>query len=231
MRHARNRSTPGRSLAVVITLGFLVMSSAACGGTAAAPVTTSAPSAVPARATASPTAASTPAPTGQLVVVTPPPAPDVFVSPLYGYKIDLPGTAEVTQVRPAMESWDGTSRIDGDGPMVDQFGRTGSRLAFILAAPTGLDLDAWAAAVHANAVRDHGCPDEVARERDFEVDGVPAKAAASVCQGVHVYEATLVQDGVGVIAKQLTPPPGTPELEEASFAEFVSFLGRLDLAK
>jgi hypothetical protein len=46
-----------------------------------------------------------------------------------------------------------------------------------------------------------------------------------------VYEATLVQDGVGVIAKQLTPPPGTPELEEASFAEFLSFLGRLGLAK
>jgi hypothetical protein len=231
MRHARNRSTQGRSLAVVITLGLLAMSSAACGGPAAAPVTTSAPSAVPAPATASPTAASTPAPTGQLVVVTPPPAPDVFVSPLYGYTVDLPETAEVTQVRPATERWNGASRIDGDGRMVDQFGRTGSRLAFILAAPTDLDLDAWAAAVHASAVRDHGCPDKAARERNFEVDGAPAKAVASVCQGVHVYEATLVQDGFGLIAKQLTPPPGTPELEEASFAEFLSFLGRLDLAK
>ena len=34
-----------------------------------------------------------------------------------------------------------------------------------------------------------------------------------------------------MIAKQLTPPPATPELEEASFEEFLSFLEPLSLAK
>ena len=115
--------------------------------------------------------------------------------------------------------------------MVDQFTRTGSRLAFLLSAPTDLDLDAYQAAVHAKAVSEHGCPEEVVRERDFVANGTPAKIVAFVCQGLHIYEATMVRDGIGLIAKQLTPPPGSPALEEESFDEFTSFLEPLRLGQ
>lgn len=230
MRHARDRSTQGRSLVVAVTLGALAVALAACSGTAAAPATTpvtAAGSVAPEPASPAPTA--TPAPTGQLVVVTPPPAAGIFESPLYGYSIDLPIASEVTDVGPATARWDGTSAIASDGPMVDQFRRTGSRLAFILAAPTNLDLDAFAAAVHAKAVSEHGCPEEIAAERDFKINGTPAKVVAFVCQGLHVYEATTVRDGIGLIAKQITPPPGSPALEAESLDDFTWFLEPLTL--
>ena len=249
MRHARNRSRQGRSLVVANTLGALgalsalTVALAACGGTAGALITTPAPistavntahsispaAATPSSATPAPT--TTPAPTGQLVVGTPPPTPSVFDSPLYGYTIDLLIRSEVTDVRPATARWDGTSAIASDGPMVDQFRRTGSRLAFVLSAPTDLDLGAYAAAVHAKAVSEHGCPEEVATGGDFEVDGTPARVVAFVCQGLHVYEATAVRDGIGLIAKQITPPPGSPALEKASFDDFMGFLEPLKLAR
>ena len=167
MRHARNRSTHGRTLATAGLLGSLAILLAACGGAAAAPVATPAPvtSAVntvagspPATATPAPAAPATPAPTGRLVGITSTPLPAVFESPRYGYTIDLPEGSEVTTVTAASARWDGVSAIASNGPMVDQFPRTGQRLAFILAAPTDLDLDAYAAAVHAKAVREHSCP-------------------------------------------------------------------------
>jgi hypothetical protein len=234
MRHARSRSTLGRNLVVTVMLGSLAGALAACSGTAAAPVTTpvpvttaanAAPRVTPAPTTPAPTA--TPERTSQIVMVTPPPAPSVFKSPLYGYTIDLPAGAEVTDVRPATDRWDGTATINSDGPLVDRFSRTGSRLAIILAAPTNLDLDAYQAAVHAKAVTEHGCPEEVARERDFAINGTPAKVVAFVCGGLQVYEATIVRDGMGLIAKQLTPPPGSPALETASLDDFISFLEAL----
>jgi hypothetical protein len=234
MRHARNRSPQGQCLTVV-TLGALAVALAACSATAAAPATTpataavgTAPSAVPAPATAAPAATPTPAPTGQLVVVTPPPVPSVFESPAYGYTIDLPVGAEVTDVVPATAPWDGTSAIGSTGPMVDQFRRTGNRLAFVLSAPTDLDLGAYAPAVHAKAVSEHGCSEELAAARDFEIDGTPARVMASTCQGLLVYEATMVRDGIGVIAKQLTPPPGSPALERESLDDFIRFLEPLE---
>ena len=232
MRHARNRSTPGRSLVVALMLGLLAAALSACG-TAAAPAPTTVPSTAPAEAppsarsqgaTAVPTAASTPAPTGRLVVVTPPPVATVFKSPLYGYSISLPPSAEVTGVAAATGRWDGTSAIGSTGPMVDQFPRVGQRLAFILSAPTDLDLDAYAAAIHAKAVREHGCPEEVTTAREMLIGGSPAKVVAFVCQGLHVYEATTVRDGIGLIAKQITPPPGSSALEEASLEDFMWFL-------
>lgn len=231
MPQAQDRSTQGRSLVGALALGALAVVLSSCGGTATAPATTTgpvttaantAPSVAPTPVTPAPTA--TPASTGQLVVVTPPPAPSVFKSPLYGYTIDLPAAAEVTDVRPATARWDGTATINSDGPLVDRFSRTGSRLAIILAAPTDLDLDAYQAAVHAKAVTEHGCPEEVARERDFAISGTPAKVVAFVCGGLQVYEATMVRDGMGLIAKQLTPPPGSPALETASLDDFMSFL-------
>ena len=156
MRHARNRSTQGRSLVVAITLGALAVALAACSGTAAAPVTTPAPERHCAGAT--PRAPPTAAPHARA-------APASSSSSRRrrsrrassrrstATRIDLPDSGGGHQVRPATERWDGTSAIASDGPMVDQFRRTGSRLAFILSAPTDLDLDAWAAAVHAKAVQ------------------------------------------------------------------------------
>ena len=148
----------------------------------------------------------------------------VFSSPFYGYTIDLPAGSEVTAVIPATAPWDGTSAIASGGPMVDQFRRTGSRLAFILAAPTDLDLEAWAAAVHAKAVREHGCAEDVTAERDIQVGGTPSRVVAFTCQGLVVYEATMVRDGVGFIAKQITPPPGSAADEAASLDDFLWFL-------
>jgi hypothetical protein len=231
MRHARHRSMQGRSLAVAVTLGALAVALAACGGTAAAPVTTpapatpavdTAPSALPVPAT--PASTATPKPTSQIVIVTPPPAPQVFESPLYGYTISLPAEAEVTGVVPATARWDGTSPLGSTAPMVDQFPRSGQRLAFITSAPTDLDLGAYAAAIHAKAVKEHACSEELIDSRDYEFGGTPARVVASVCQGLHVYEATMVRDGIGVIAKQITPPPGSPALEKASLDDFVRFL-------
>ena len=233
MRHARNRSTQGRSFVVASALGALAVALAACSGTSAAPASTSAPataavgtapSAVPAPATAAPAATPTPAPTGQLVVVTPPPVAEVFKSPVYGYSLPLPASAEVTGLAAATGAWDGRSAIGSTAPMVDQFPRKGQRLAFILSAPTDLDLDAYAAAIHAKAVREHGCSEELAATRDFEVDGTPARVVAFTCQGLHVYEATAVRDGIGLIAKQITPPPGSPALEKESLEDFMWFL-------
>jgi hypothetical protein len=231
MRHARNRSTAGRSLAATTALGALVVVLAACSGTSAAPAATAAPNTAAALATPRITQApATPAPTGQLVVVTPPPAPAVFDSPLYGYTLSLTNGAEVTGVSPATARWDGASAIASDGPMVDQFRRSGSRLAFILSAPTDLDLDVYATAVHAKAVTEHGCPEEVTSVRDLVVGGSPARVVAFVCRGLHVYEATMVRDGIGLIAKQITPPPGSPVLEEESLDDFMRFVEPLELA-
>ncbi len=233
MRHARNRSTPGRTLVVTLMLGLLAVALAACGGTTAAPVSTNgpasaavgtAPSAVPAPATAAPAVTPTPEPTGQLVVVTPPPVAGVFKSPVYGYSLSLPASAEVTGLVAATDAWDGRSAIGSTAPMVDQFPRSGQRLAFITSAPTDLGLDAYAAAVHAKAVSEHGCPEEVTNERDMLIGGSPARVVAFVCQGLHVYEATTVRDGIGLIAKQITPPPGTAALEKASMEDFMWFI-------
>lgn len=230
MRHARNRSTRGRSLAAAVMLGSLAVALAACGGTTAAPASTNAPttaavdtppSALPTPATTAPK--STPKPTPE-PTVTPPPVPTAFKSPVYGYTLSLPASAEVTGLVAATDAWDGTSAIGSTGPMVDQFPRSGQRLAFILAAPTDLDLDGWAAAVHAKAVSEHGCPEEVTSARDMMIGGSPARVVAFVCQGVHVFEATMVRDGIGVIAKQITPPPGSPALEKASMEDFMGFI-------
>ena len=202
MRHARNRSAQGRTPVAAGLLGSLAIVLAACGGTAAAPVATPAPvtsapvntvtGSPPASATPAPATPATPAPTGQVVATASPLLPAVFESPLYGYTIDLPEGSEVTAVKAATAPWDGVSAIASNGPMVDQFPRTGQRLAFILSAPTNLDLNAYAAAVHAKAVREHGCSEELTDERDFEIDGTPARVAASTCQGLLVYEATMV---------------------------------------
>ena len=148
----------------------------------------------------------------------------MFELPAYGYTLSLPASAEVTGLVAAKDAWDGTSAIGSTGPMVDQFPRSGQRLAFILSAPTDLDLDAWAAAVHEKAVSEHGCPEEVTNARDMVVGGSPARVVAFVCQGLLVYEATMVRGGVGMIAKQITPPPGSPDLEKASMEDFMWFI-------
>ncbi len=56
------------------------------------------------------------------------------------------------------------------------------------------------------------------------IGGSPARVVAFVCQGLHVYEATMVRDGMGIIAKQITPPPGSPALEKASMEDFMWFI-------
>jgi hypothetical protein len=225
MRHARNRSTVGRHIAVVISLGTVLTAVAACGGAAAAPAT---------RAPATAEAATPPlealAPTAP-AAVTPSAVPRQFESPVYGYTIDLPDGSGITSVIPATTRWGGAREIGSTDPFVDQFQRSGQRLAFILSAPTDLDLDAWAADVHARAVRDHGCSEELTDTRDVEIDGTPARVVAFACQGLRVYEATTVRDGTGFIAKQLTPRPGSPDLEKASLDDFIWFLESLSLAK
>jgi hypothetical protein len=70
----------------------------------------------------------------------------------------------------------------------------------------------------------NACTEEPSAERDIQVDGTPARIVAAACQGPLVYEATLVRDGVGFIAKQITPPPGSQAEEEASIDDFLSFL-------
>jgi hypothetical protein len=171
---------------------------------------------------------ATPAPTGTPApasrVVTPSPASGPFESAVYGYTIDLPDGSGVTSVVPANTRWGGAREIGSTAPFVDQFHRNGQRLAFILSAPTDLDLDAWAADVHARAVREHGCDREFTDTRDFEIDGSPARVVAFACQGLRVYEATTVRDGIGLIAKQLTPRPASPDLEKASLDDFLWFL-------
>jgi hypothetical protein len=227
MHHARIRSTQDRRLVAAVTLSVIAIAVTACTGTAAAPAATQDPVSVRAseRATPAPTApdrATTPAPASP--VVTPSPESSTFESPVYGYTIELPDGSEVTSVVPATSRWGGASEIGSTAPFVDQFHRNGQRLAFILSAPTGLDLDGYAKAIHAKAVREHGCSEEFTDTREFEIDGSPARVVAFACQGLRVYEATTVRDGIGLIAKQITPPPGSPDLEKASLDDFLWFL-------
>ena len=41
----------------------------------------------------------------------------------------------------------------------------------------------------------------------------------------------MVRDGIGLIAKQLTPPPGSPALEKESLADFMGFVEPLRSGK
>ena len=198
-----------------------------------APVTSAGVSTVtgspPASATPAPATLATPAPTGQVVATTSPLLPAIFISPLYGYTIDLPEGSDVAAIKAATAPWDGESA---------NFQRpwsTSSRAldkAWHSSCPRPrTSLDAYAAAVHAKAVREHGCSEELTDERDVEIDGTPARVVASACQGLLVYEATMVRDGTGLIAKQSTPPPGTPGLAKKILDDFMWLLEPLKFGR
>ena len=143
MRHARNRSTPGRTLVVAVALRCA--RGRACGlrrdgGRPRLPRTRRPPR--PSARRRAPYHGSrhggtrshpTPAPTGQLVIVTPPPvAGRVRVAASTATRSTLPAGAEVTGVRPGDGRLGRQRRPSAPtAPMVDQFPRTGQRLAFI----------------------------------------------------------------------------------------------------
>ena len=207
---------PKRHAAGAGTL-LLALLVAACGASAAgptdAPAAPAAPSAQPAPvATAEPTAEPTP---------TPSPTPVAFVSKAYGYATSYPGGWLVSQ---AEERWDGTSRIDSNGPNTDQVVVPGSILFFVYGAQTDLDLDAYAAKTQAQVAEWHACPSNPDAgpgsepagylATDLDLDGTPGRLHRMTCLGSFVQKLMVVRDGRGLVLNMLAPPGSRAEAEQ-----------------
>lgn len=198
--HRRSPAGPGVALAVAVAV--LV---AGCGGAAATatPAPTPAPTAAPApTASPAPTTATTASPTA---------TPAAFTSAAYGYRAVFPGAWRPKQ---ASKPWDGTSRIDSDGPYTDQVPIPGSILFFVYGAPTDLDLDAYAAKTQADMVAWHACPEVPAGTADLALDGTPGRLHEMACLGLFVQKLMVVRDGKGLVVNMLAPPGSADEARQ-----------------
>ena len=227
MRHVLRRPAPAHPSFAAVAALLLTTVVAACGTGTAAGLGTPPPASPTAAVTAGPAATPPPTTAAQIVVTTPSPAPETFESPLYAYVVDRPSEAGVTSIQAATERWDGASAIASSGPMVDQLRRSDQRLAFLLSAPTDLDLASWEAAVHRKAAVEHSCTDPLQADIDITISGAPARLSAFPCQDLMVLEATSVRAGVGLIAKQIGPPPAGGVVDQASLDDFISLLARV----
>lgn len=220
-RPAARRARPAVLLAIAVLLaagcssagqGTAGASSAPSGGSTApaatsVPATTAPPPATvaPASTTAVPTtvpsASASVAPVASASV--PPPSPAVLVSPFYAFSLGLP-----VGWRPqgAIQAWDGTSRVNSDGPYVDRALGPGSKLFFVYGAPTDLDLAAWSAQGQKDVNAWHGCPATAESETDVTIGGLPGRLHAFHCQGLYVMKAFAVKDGFGWAFNQIGPP-------------------------
>lgn len=195
---------------------------AACGGAASAPVA-SAPTGPGATtgpvptASAGPTDAASSTPTGT-PAASPSPSPAPFGSAAYGYTIELPGTAVA---EPALRAWDGTSRIDSDGPFVDRVRLPGSVLFFVYGAPTALTLDEYAAETQRQMAEWHACPATPDSTADLALDGTPGRVHRMTCLGLFVQKLMVVRDGRGLVVNMIAPPDRVDEATR-TFEELVA---------
>jgi hypothetical protein len=143
----------------------------------------------------------------------PPASPAVLVSPFYAYSLALPAG---WRPGPARQAWDGTARIDSDGLFVDRAYGPGSKLFFVYAAPTDLDLAAYAAQGQKDVNAWHGCPARAGSETNVTIGGSPGRLHAFHCSGLSVMKAFVVRDGFGWAFNQLAPP-GNEASDTAAF--------------
>ncbi len=198
-----------RGLLAVIALATGL---AACGGSATA--SPAAPSSSPAAvASPPPSASAAPAQTP-----TPSPTPALFTSAAYDYRSAYPGTWVASQ---AQEPWDGTARIDSNGPYTDQVMIPGSILFFVYGAPTTLTAEEYAAQGQAQVAAWHGCPAKADSVAEVAVDGAPGRLHAFLCSGLLVQKLMVVRDGEGLVLNMLAPPDGETD-PRALFREIVA---------
>lgn len=190
-------------LAATLTLATILVCGACASGSASAPSATAMGSTAPSTA---PAASPSPAPSA-----APSATPMVLASRFYPYTWQLPPEAGLISPTLATVAWDGSAVIDSDGETVDRVYLPGSRLVFAFAAPTDDPLGPYADYIHGRAVQDHVCPDATDFERTTTLDGSPAVVDGSPCQNVYKLELVTVRDGVGLVIKQLAPPPDDPE--------------------
>ena len=177
------------------------------------PARTTAPTVVPPTVTATPEA-SLSASSG----------PATLASPFYRYSLTLP-PGWTPQV--AAMAWDGSARIDSDGPYVDRATGPGSKLFFVYGAPTDSTLAAYATQGQEDVNAWHGCPATAESETDVTIGGAAGRLHGFHCQGLYVMKAFAVRDGSGWAFNQIGPPGD----EAADTAAFSAMLADVDWAK
>jgi hypothetical protein len=110
---------------------------------------------------------------------------------------------------------------------VDRAIGPGSKLFFVYAAPTDLDLAAYAAKGQADVNAWHSCPATAESETDVTIGGEPGRLHAFHCQGLYVMKAFTVRGGFGWVFNQIGPP----KQEAADTAGFTEMLAGVDLSK
>ena len=219
-----------RALALLVLAASALALAGCSTGTQAAteapPAATTPPvTATPARPTApAPAVApSTPGPTIAPTIAPPSPsassAPVAFSSPFYRYRLTFPAG---WNAGPARTAWDGTARIDSNGPLVDRASGPGAKLFFVYgAAPTDLDLAEWSARGQSDVNAWHGCPAVAESETDVTIGGSPGRLHAFHCNNLYVMKAFVVRDGFGWAFNQLAPP-GNEAADTAALAEMLA---------
>jgi hypothetical protein len=169
---------------------------AACGS-AAAPTSTTRPSA---KASSSPT-------------------PMVFASTLYPYSITLP-TGWIANA--ATTTWDGTGAPAGDEPVVDAFENPSlAAMAFGSATPAKSPLAAWVADGIAANFLVHGdrCPQTPNSVEPVTIGGQPGKLVAWNCSETLINAAFTVANGYGFrfVFRDPNIPAATDAADRATF--------------
>ncbi len=116
----------------------------------------------------------------------------------------------------AAQAWDGSARIDSNGPYVDRATGPGSKLFFVYSAPTDMDLGGYAAQGQKDVNAWHGCPATAESETDVTIGGVAGRLHGFHCQGLYVMKAFAVRDGSGWAFNQIGPP-GDEAADTAAF--------------
>ncbi len=216
-----------RALALLVLAASALALAGCSTGTQAAteapPAATTPPvTATPARPTA-PAPAVAPSTPGPTIAPTIAPsassAPVAFSSPFYRYRLTFPAG---WNAGPARTAWDGTARIDSNGPLVDRASGPGAKLFFVYgAAPTDLDLAEWSARGQSDVNAWHGCPAVAESETDVTIGGSPGRLHAFHCNNLYVMKAFVVRDGFGWAFNQLAPP-GNEAADTAALAEMLA---------
>lgn len=230
---AARRAWPALLLAVLV----LLAAGCSAGGQAAAegssspvPATSGAatpaipsPSSTPAASSIGGSASSAPVPTPSTAPTLVAPTGS-FASPYYGYGLVL---STGWTWRPALEAWDGSARVDSDGPYVDRALGPGSKLFFVYGAPTYLDPAGWSAKGQADVSAWHGCPATPETSVDVTIGAAPGRLHGFHCQGLWVMKAFVVRNGFGSVFNQIGPPGA----EEADMEAFTALLSEVAWAR
>jgi hypothetical protein len=119
-----------------------------------------------------------------------------YTSSMYGYSVTVPAG---WQTKPAKVRWDGSGAPAHEDPAVDIVEPTaGTMSIFAFAAPTTLDLAAYAHEVVARNAQFHGdtCPPQPDKTESTTAGGQPATYISWNC-GILINAVVVVRDGVG----------------------------------